>query len=142
MAMISYCLLVVSSHYTVARPNHPSTQKLPPSVKTEVEQATPRLLMECFLDFLFSMDGCKTMDTDNLDATRNPLARSDVTIDNCESLQFTFEPDGLSTIIVWRDKPRTRPADPSKRLRDLGPGDVVVLPGGERRTFSGVEIFR
>jgi hypothetical protein len=59
-------LLVVSSHYTVARPNHPSTRKLPPSVKTEVEQATPRLLMACFLDFLFSMDGCKTMDTDTL----------------------------------------------------------------------------
>ncbi len=49
--------------------------------------------------------------------TRNPLARSDVTIDNCEAIQFTFDSDDLRTIIVWRDKPRlTRPADPSKRL--------------------------
>ena len=75
--------------------------------------------------------------------TRHRLARAGVTLDTREALQFTFEPDGLSTIIVWRDKPKwTRPEDSSKRLRDLRPGDVVVLRDGERRVISGVEIFR
>ena len=74
---------------------------------------------------------------------RNSQARADVTIENCEALQFTFEPDNLSTIIAWRDQPKwTRPEDTSKRLRDLKPGDVVILRNGERRTISRVEIFR
>ncbi len=75
------------------------------------------------------------------DAHRTSLARADVTLDNCEALQFTFEPDG--TIIVWRNKPKlTRPEDTSKRIRDLKPVDVVILPNGERRTISRVEIYR
>ena len=75
--------------------------------------------------------------------SRNSQARAGVMLENCEAIQFTFEPDDLCTIIVWRDRPKlTRPEDASKRLRDLRPGDAVVLPSGERRIISRVEIYR
>ena len=58
--------------------------------------------------------------------------RSDVALESCEALSFTFEPDGLRQRVVWRGQPTSlRPSKTGKRIRDLRAGDVVTFEGEE-----------
>lgn len=77
--------------------------------------------------------------------TRNEHCICDVTLETCHAMCFYFRyPDGRdSLIIVWKDleNPNIRPVSSGKRLRDLRPGDEVVVVG-KSATLTGVEIYR
>lgn len=74
--------------------------------------------------------------------TRSRHASPRITLANCDAIRFSFEPDGLSGIIVWRDKPaRLRPVEQGKRISELRPGDRVLVEGVEE-TLRVVELYR
>ena len=74
----------------------------------------------------------------------NRHARPGVTLENCAALQIWLECPSPQTgaVIVWRDGPKkhVRP-EPPKPLRELQPGDTVVVHG-ELRIVKSVEAWR
>lgn len=64
----------------------------------------------------------------------------DPAIESAEALAFWFSP--LHCVIVWRDGPKyLRPADRSKRIRDIRPGDEVFWRD-QPRTVRSVAVYR
>lgn len=63
-------------------------------------------------------------------------------LEDCEALIFSFEPNGLTQLVVWMGKPSLlKPLVDVKRLRDLKPGDAVELRG-KRHVVQSVGVFR
>jgi hypothetical protein len=72
-----------------------------------------------------------------------PFGCPSLTLENCQAVRIELEVPApcIEAIIVWRDNPlRVRP-EPLKPLRELLPGDVVVIDE-ERRIVVSVEPFR
>ena len=68
--------------------------------------------------------------------TRDRDARSDVTLENCHIIKFEFSADhgSIERVNVWRHEPFIlRPLRNVDRIRDVRPGDVVLLDGRRRR---------
>ncbi len=72
-----------------------------------------------------------------------PAVRPGLTLENCEAVRIALEVPAprIEAIIVWRDNPRRVRPEPLKPLRELQPGDVIVIDG-ERRFVVSVEPFR
>jgi hypothetical protein len=64
-------------------------------------------------------------------------------LENCQAVRIVLEVPAprIEAIIVWRDRPRRVRPEPSKPIRELEAGDVVVI-GGERRVVVSVEPWR
>ena len=77
---------------------------------------------------------------------RYPNANPHLTADNCQALLLTFEPRGEATggsQVVWRNrKPGVELdlADAADRLRDLRPGDEILVDG-RRQTIAKIELY-
>jgi hypothetical protein len=80
------------------------------------------------------------MEGDTPHGGTNRHARPGVTLENYAAIQIWLEcpPPSTGAVIVWRDQPKkhVRP-EPSKPLRQLQPGDVVIVHG-ERRIVKSV----
>ena len=75
---------------------------------------------------------------------RERYCRPDVTLETCSAVQFQLTPGApWRSIIIWRDPPQNtfRPVDRTKRLRDLRPGDEVIVKG-KRETIYEMYIYR
>lgn len=63
-------------------------------------------------------------------------------LENCEALIFSFEPDGLIQLVVWKGKPALlKPLGDVQRIRDIQPGDAVEVQG-KRMVVRSVGVFR
>lgn len=84
------------------------------------------------------------MEGDTPHGGTNRHARPGVTLENCAALQKRLEcpPPQTGAVNVWRDSAKkTVKPEPLKPLRQLRPGDVVIVHG-ERRIVKSVEAWR
>jgi hypothetical protein len=76
---------------------------------------------------------------------RERYVSKSVTLENCQAIRFYFDPPIGSvehSVIVWRNRPaKMKPLETVKRLRDLRPGDKVIV-NGKTETMIAVEIYR
>ena len=113
----------------------PHSERLPKAWESE---RNPRMTELVVLDNLL-----QCMD-DPPGITRDRYCSPSVTIETCYALFIVLEPleDLRTTFMFWRNTQPTPPFKGAKpRLRDLRPGDQVVVEGW-RRKIAKVEIYR
>jgi len=74
-------------------------------------------------------------------------AAKKATLNNCHLLMFAHVHEGderIHDIVTWRGEPANiKPIESGKRLRDLRPGDAVIVFVFDRAaTLVGVKIYR